>query len=34
LLLYPEQRLVVALLVYSDRSFVNATPMIAELFPK
>jgi serine beta-lactamase-like protein LACTB len=34
LLLYPEQRLVVALLVNSDRSFVNATPMIAELFLK
>ena len=32
LLLYPEQRLVVAVLVNSDRSFVGATPRIAEGF--
>jgi CubicO group peptidase (beta-lactamase class C family) len=32
LLLYPEQQLVVAVLVNSDRTFVGATPRIAEAF--
>jgi CubicO group peptidase (beta-lactamase class C family) len=32
LLLYPDQRLVVALLVNSDRTFVRATPRIGEAF--
>jgi hypothetical protein len=34
LLLYPEQQLVVAVLVNSDRTFVGATPRIAEAFLK
>jgi serine beta-lactamase-like protein LACTB, mitochondrial len=32
LLIYPEQRLVVALLVNSDRTFIHSAPLIAELF--
>jgi CubicO group peptidase (beta-lactamase class C family) len=32
LLIYPDQDLIVALLVNSDRTFVGATPAIAEMF--
>jgi CubicO group peptidase (beta-lactamase class C family) len=34
LIIYPEERLVVALLVNSDRTFIGAAPRIAEGFPR